>query len=614
MIDILFALALLSLALVWGLALLPELKSCALSCGERLWLASGLGYGTLSLLTFGAGLAGGLNKAVLLAIALPVTLAAGLWVKRRRLVPIQPEPFPRSFLGIIGLVPILFNFLAALTPEVRADPVTYHLSLAFLHATSGRIAGLPWHAFSYFPANEEMLYTLALVFARDTAAKLVHFTHGLLVVAGIALIARRFFGARQAPLAALLVLLIPWTGYLSSTCYIELGLAWHEILCLFYVLLALDKDSRTAWTLAGIEAGFALGTKYAALPLFLIPLGLAILILALRRRSGRIMFHCILALIVSLIVFSPWVLRNILLTGNPLFPLLIRWLGPHNPWTASLDQWMREVISPPEAIYQSLPALFQWVLLRIRYLAHNGGSYPFLCVASALLACLARFLPGFKNPGNQQRTLLLLFIVFAAAGFFLVSNNADGRFLYPCYCIMALFLSGWMYDWSLRLRQAGYHAAVLILIPAAVSTIGLDYVYRHLTSLRTLGESWRPVLSPEARTRYYHAHHEWFTDGQKLMENLSPDGIVLGTVYPVRVRWMDWFYGWRDLIGERMTGQTPADLARAWRELNIEIVVIPNSYPIDRDLQKAAVEQYGRLLYSEGRRDFYILDKPIPQN
>lgn len=610
MIDLLFASALLAIALLWGLALLPTSIARVLSRLEQLWFAAGLGYGVLSLATLGLGLLGGLHRSAVLAVYGSLTLAAALVVAKRSIIRAHShlETFPRSLLWPLCLFLVAVNLSAALTPEVRSDPVTYHLSIAMHHADTGRISDLPWQAFSYFPSNQEMLYTLAVLFARDTAAKLVHFTHGVLLVIGIALMTRRFLGARYAPAAALLVLLIPWTGYLSSTCYIELGLAMHELLCLYYVLLALKKEARGTWILAGVHAGFALGTKYVAIPVFLAPLGLALLLQAIRRRDARLLKWHAVAVLASLAVFAPWALRNEALTGNPLFPLFILPLGPVNEHTHELDQWLKLATALPAEVYSSFAAMARWQGTRMGVFSHNAGSYPFLCLAFAALALLLKTaLPRPRAP-LELTPLLMCYMIFACAGFLFASNNVDGRFLYPVYILMAMFISFWLGGCVDRLRESGRRGLASALIPLVLGVMAVDYANRHLNTMFILRESVFPVLSAKSRDAYYRRHFAWYTGGDRLREMIAPDSVVLGVLYPVRQPWMDWFHGRSDLIGERMADDSPESLARALSELNIGAVVLPNAWPIDEGLMRAAADTHGRLLYSEGGRDFYVLD------
>jgi hypothetical protein len=79
--------------------------------------------------------------------------------------------------------------------------------------------------------------------------------------------------------------------------------------------------------LAGVFCGLALGTKYNALVALLI-LTLMVPVIYLRQ-SGRIpaqgqwkgVAAAAAFVLVALVVFSPWMIRNVLWTGNPVYPL-----------------------------------------------------------------------------------------------------------------------------------------------------------------------------------------------------------------------------------------------------------------------------------------------------
>lgn len=608
-----------------GKALLPL---AALDRWERRWLEMTLGLGALSLLTLGLGLAGLLFRPAVLAAGAVLAVTAMIGLRRFPAAPPRTGAagvtraeaadgaagarLPR--IPLILAAPLLLHlFFAALTPEVRSDPVSYHLSLPMLYAAHGRVLPLPWHAFDHFPANTEMLYTLAVLFARDTAAKLVIFGHGLLMTAGTFLFARRFLGAHAAPWAVLILLLQPWTAYLTTACYVDAALANHALAALFCAIAALRRGTPRAWIAAGVFTGLALGCKYTALPFFLVPLGAALL-LAPRPDPLRMRLRQVLLLgLAALIVFAPWPARNLHDTGNPVFPLLTGVFGPQFDRVGEAADWMYANHTPPPETWRSPGALLRWSAGRIAMLARFGEVLPFLFGIAAAFHALRRFggrpepLPDDAPPG--MRGFLYLWLGFVFAAYLAVSNNPDGRFIYFAYPIMAAMTARILVDGKAFLSRRTPRLGTLALA-VIIAALALSYVNKRMLSLGYLHESAWPVVTDAGRDRVFRTAFSWHPGDVPVREALSPGGAVLGNVYPLRVRWIGWHHGWRDAIGERMADATPEELLQAFRDLRIEVVVVPNNYPLDPGLLETTLDRHGRLIGEAGGRRYFAIVPP----
>jgi hypothetical protein len=84
------------------------------------------------------------------------------------------------------------------------------------------------------------------------------------------------------------------------------------------------------WALAGAMVGLAAGVKYVALTSVAIPVGFGALLL-LARGSGlsprAAATRLAILVTVAVAVFSPWAVRNVVATGNPLYPYQSRLFG-----------------------------------------------------------------------------------------------------------------------------------------------------------------------------------------------------------------------------------------------------------------------------------------------
>jgi 4-amino-4-deoxy-L-arabinose transferase-like glycosyltransferase len=217
--------------------------------------------------------------------------------------------------------------LLASVPPVSRDALTHHLAVPKLWVEGGGIHERPDILFSYYPQLLDVLYMVPVALGIDGAAKYLHFAFALLTALLIFLFVRRRIGPSWAALAGLLFLTLPLIMKLSVTIYVDLGLIFFTAAALFSGAIWLEDTGRTRWlVLAGVCSGLALGTKYNALVSFLV-LGLLLPFFYLFRRENQhaeqlnaVKFG-VLFVTLSLLVFSPWLIRNYGLTGNPVYPL-----------------------------------------------------------------------------------------------------------------------------------------------------------------------------------------------------------------------------------------------------------------------------------------------------
>jgi 4-amino-4-deoxy-L-arabinose transferase-like glycosyltransferase len=224
---------------------------------------------------------------------------------------------------------VLWIILLASVPPVSRDALTHHLAVPKLWVEGGGIHERPDILFSYYPQLLDVLYMAPVALGHDIAAKYLHFTFALLTALLIFLFVRRRIGPSWAALSGLLFLTLPLIVKLSVTVYVDLGLIFFTTAALFSAAIWLEDTGRTRWlVLAAVCSGLALGTKYNALVSFLVLSLLLPFFYLLRFRRDNphaeqlnaVKFGALFVAI-SLLVFSPWLVRNYSLTGNPIYPL-----------------------------------------------------------------------------------------------------------------------------------------------------------------------------------------------------------------------------------------------------------------------------------------------------
>lgn len=290
--------------------------------GERALFAGGIGLLALGLATFLLGLLGLLYFPVILGL-----WAAGwafAWRGRARLLPpdfgfwsglMRPRRFFALFLASAG-----FNLLFSHSPPIMDDSVYIYLALPQAYAAGHSVMEVPENAHAYFPAVIEMLYTQLMLARPAEAAKLLNWAFGVLSALVAARLAFRHLGAERPGLTAALVYCMPWIASLSGSGKIDLGSMLFALLAAHALLFWLEspegRQSDRLFTLCGLMAGAHFATKYtglaavAALFLWALPR-----LLRERRWRPALLFAACAAA-----PASPWLMRNWVLIGNPVFP------------------------------------------------------------------------------------------------------------------------------------------------------------------------------------------------------------------------------------------------------------------------------------------------------
>ncbi len=325
-LDVASAAALFALAGGVGRAWLRRVDVRFWSTPERLAAEAVLGLGALALLTLGVGMVWlyTLSVAALLgALALWARRDVrgwarefAAWVRGARVQGRWARALAAYTLGMVALALPL-----ALLPPTKWDVLTYHLVGPQKYLAEGRIYAVPHNHFLGFPQLLEMLYTAQLALtAQLSGAAVLHWGVGALALMAVGGYAARRGGQAAGWLAAALLLSAPSIWW-------ELTFAYVDLLPIGVAVLALGalersaqaEDGRPLVALVGALIGLALGTKYSALWLAL-ALGVVTLGQAWRRGARAALRDGLIFAAAAGALFAPWLLRNALLYGNPLYP------------------------------------------------------------------------------------------------------------------------------------------------------------------------------------------------------------------------------------------------------------------------------------------------------
>lgn len=328
--------------IAWGLGLvaLRILRLTVEQALEEAVLAAGLGLSALSAATFLLGCAGLYRPFAFVPffVFLGTPALTYTMVRFRRLAQAcRSWRFPRRDPAAWILAgAAAAAWLTALSPTIFYDALVYHFAVPNLYLLRGGITPLPNLMFSNFPLHVEMMYLLGLYLGGPLLAGLMNFGFAILAAAAAAALVRPLADPAAGRAAAALFLLAP--PVLLSTRFgtVEIALAlWFvlEVLC----LSRWREGGSRGWAVAaGLCAGWCFSTKYVGGLFALLPPAILLVEAALRapgRRSPDTRDATGFTAAAGTAAL-PWLLKNAVLTGNPVFPVLVSLFGGRG-WSAA---------------------------------------------------------------------------------------------------------------------------------------------------------------------------------------------------------------------------------------------------------------------------------------
>lgn len=227
-----------------------------------------------------------------------------------------------------GLLGLLFAFILlilplSMTPPAVRDELIHHLAVPKLYLAKGRIFEIPFMGFSYLPQNIDLLYLIPLALGNDIVPRLIHFAFGLLTGLAIYFYLRPGLGRSWGLLGFIFFISTPVVVNLSKTAYIDLGSAFFSTLAVIGALRYKEEGVFKWLALSAAALGLGLGAKYTNLvTLFLIGFFILHSSYSRERRLFSAVKSGLIYAGIAFAVLSPWLIRNYIWTGSPLYPLV----------------------------------------------------------------------------------------------------------------------------------------------------------------------------------------------------------------------------------------------------------------------------------------------------
>lgn len=480
------------------------LEETAFSCGA--------GFGALAAWVF---LLAALKLLYLWPVALFLGAAflAGAWDLFRRPLAAgaaAPSAFGPWELGaLLVLLPaMLLNLAGALGPEIFYDSLVYHLAVPNYYVIKHGFAPMPYNFYSDLPFTHGMIYAAALLVKGETLAKFVNYSAGLLTAGAVLAMGARWFSLRAGLWAALFSYTVVHAMFASWSAGTEALLTLFSVLSLYSVLRR-EEDRRWLW-LAAAFAGLAMGVKYTGL--FTAVGVMAVYAWGERRRPAGALKGLALFTLVSSVFVVPWLAKNWLYTGNPVFPFLA---GIFGTGPLSDPQKLKDFASHASQLGPF--DLGERLLIPWKVSMGQAGNSEYFGPLFLLL------LPGaflLGAPGAPAGALWIFFL--AAFGGWSVTSSMV-RFLMPAYPAAGLLMAAYLFS-------PGHRALKMVLKTAGLA-VCLTGLYWSALVFYDQGR-WRPLAGAVDKEDYL-AHtqpaypYSAYSAIKYVNENLPPEAKVL---------------------------------------------------------------------------------------
>ena len=456
--------------------MLERLGYHAASHLESVLFAAGFSVACLEIALFVMAATGALRRITALALLAVMAVTAGrgwrqltmdagsLWDSAAHSL---TAPLDRAIAVGVTLFLVL-EALLAMVPLTGSDAMHYHFTVPLLEQ-GHPLSPIFTLTHSFFTGQAHLLISLGLALGSDRISLGLIYLGGLLSAAALFAIARQLMPLRWAWTATLIFVATPLVFWQMSTSgspdmwmgfYVTLVAlaAAHAVspAAVGFTGAATPVGNDRWFILAGFFAGAAAGVKYTG---WVVPFVLVAYVLIVRR-SLKWSVSCGLAALVAGI----WPLaRNWVWTGDPVYPLLVRWLASahSNPFVIdSIGLALRS-----EGFHRDLLHLFEFPFLVVL----NGNIYGLGQYFGPLVLAFAPLLLFSRWDKPVARFAALFWsIIFVSVLF----SSQMGRYLLPAYALgLTLVLSGAASiaarNWRLAAAACSVAIAVFLMFAAA---------------------------------------------------------------------------------------------------------------------------------------------------
>lgn len=479
------------------------------------------------------------------------------------------------------LILLMPPLLQVFTPPYSWDALTYHLTVPRIYLDNDGFVYIPLNIYSNMPMNVDLLFLVCLRFADDVVAKLLHFSLGIFLVLAMINFSRRHLQSwRPGILAGILFITNPMVNYEFGVAFIDVGMAFFMFMAFYAAvesILSGEKKRATAWlVVSAIFCGFLAGAKYTGIYASVAIFALFLFVALYNRKflllpkTPELVQTGIILFLMMLVFLAPWLVKNQLLTHNPVYPMLYKW---HNgkDWTLNMAQqlidWQHNIGYGRSLIDYLL--LFPRIFIISAYdYKHFAGP---LCPAILVSFIVALFF----QPRQQRPWFWILLIGFL--GFFIPWSIGvqQVRFLIPALPLLALASAIWIS----REFPSARHQIFSILLIFLFTALGLFYGKYNFDELKRNWSNLSMILGKTTRSEFLSLKVRSYRCF-KYLEKITPKNEKILLLYENHGYYLhrpflaDGMFEASYLFDKAVELQTAENFARWVHQQNIKYVVV----------------------------------------
>ena len=225
----------------------------------------------------------------------------------------------RAAVGI-GFIPVLLSTIGAAAPSTTLDwdSLAYHLAVPKIWLHDGHASFISYIHHSNFPLSIDSLFLFGMGYGGEAGAKAFSVVLFILAIMGVFGLARESYGEKAALWSVAAYSTIPMAIWLSGTAYIDVAHGAYGGLGIFLLAQYIqDSTNKNNLILAGLMLGLAAGTKYTGLQTVGVAMIAGLFYLA---RSHQSPLKLAIPIGLVILISGTWYVRNIVNTGNPVYP------------------------------------------------------------------------------------------------------------------------------------------------------------------------------------------------------------------------------------------------------------------------------------------------------
>jgi len=393
-----------------------------------------------------------------------------------------------------------------MVPPYSADALKYHLATPKTFIVEHRITFIPIMFFN-FPQGSAMLYALGMLLFKDTVGILMNAFMGILAAVAIYSFSRRRLGKNIALMSSAIFLSLPLISHYALSGCPDLGMILYTLLAFFSFFEWIENNDNKYLILSGVFCGFVISWKYIGI-YSLVGIFVLLTIVLVSNRRGVIPLLLFLAPLV--IIGSPWYLRNLIVSGNPVWPMFYPILGGKGWNMAVYQAGVREMENLYSQLGKGLKGLIlgPWVI--------NWRMTDFFARAGIGPLFLGLLPLWFLIRKQRLHTFILLFAFIFYLMWFPFSQY--GRFLMPALALLCIPIAHIVCTLCQRGRIVKYATATTLTIWLICSTGVAAQQTAHFLPAIVGFESKDEFLS---KTTWFYEDIRWMN------ENLPKDAVVL---------------------------------------------------------------------------------------